>query len=145
NNNPNNFPLGEIIDYYKGTNKSIAVNEDDLEFFLDLDYNNSLTFSLLTILYEGGIDFDHKHHKDHIHPRKYFSDAKLKKQGISDVEKVNKFQERRDKIANLQLLTASRNEEKSGKLFKDWFEENYDSEVSKNNFKSFHFFPEEES
>lgn len=145
NNNPSNFPLEEIIDYYKGTNKSIAVNEDDLEFFLDLEYNNSLTFSLLTILYEGGIDFDHKHHKDHIHPRKYFSAAKLKKQGISDIEKVNKFQERRDKIANLQLLTATRNEEKSGKLFKDWFEKNYGSEVSKNNFKSFHFFPEEES
>jgi len=144
NENDGGFPLDEIIEYYKGTNKSIVVTEDDLEFFLDIEYNSSLAYSLLTILYDGGIDFDQRHHKDHIHPKKFFTDAKLKKQGISDVEEVNQYQERKDKIANLQLITATRNEEKGGKLFKEWFEENY-NKAQRNNFKDFHFIPEEES
>ena len=145
NDNPESFPIDEIINHYKGTNKSIVITEDDLEFFLNLEYKSSLTYSLLTILYEGGVDFDQKHHKDHIHPSKYFTDAKLKKQGISDIEEINKYQDRKDKIANLQLITATRNEEKGGKLFKKWFDSNYSSEAKKNNFKNFHFFPVDES
>jgi uncharacterized protein with ParB-like and HNH nuclease domain len=145
NENPDSFPVDKIIEHYKGTNKSIVVNEDDLEFFLDLEYKSSLAYSLLTILYEGGIDFDQRYHKDHIHPSKYFTDAKLKNQGISDIEKVKQYQDRKDRIANLQLIPATRNEEKGGKLFYKWFECNYSNKAKRNNFKDFHFFPEGES
>ena len=71
-NGNNEFPITEIIDKFKGTNKSIQFTEDDIdEYLLKLKYGKSETLSVLMLLYPS-LDFSNKFHEDHMYPRSKF-------------------------------------------------------------------------
>lgn len=136
------FPLQQIIDRFKGTNKSIVFSEDDIENLLNMEYRRPLTYSALTLLYPG-LNTSFRYHQDHIHPQSFFTEAKLRREGITDVEQQRVYQARFNKLPNLQLLQATQNTEKNGKKLKDWLQETHPNQHSQDVYKQQHLFPQE--
>ena len=96
----------------------LGFQDDDLEEFLDLRYGAKTTFSVLALLYPSA-DFSNHFHIDHIFPRARLTRAALRGIGIADSD-VEEFQDRKDRIANLQLLEGFINQEKSAEMPSRW-------------------------
>jgi hypothetical protein len=143
-NSSDGFPLQDVLEHYKGTNKSIAFTDDDVENLFTLEYGKPLTYSALVMLYTG-LNQNFRYHQDHLHPKTFFSDSKLRAQGIVDPGARKHYQERFNLLANLQLLEEQENMEKSGNMLDDWFMAHYPEEHERNVYMQQHFFPESTS
>jgi uncharacterized protein with ParB-like and HNH nuclease domain len=132
------FPLAQIADKFKGTEKSIVFTDDDIDSLVDYKYGNPLTYCILTLLYPG-LNNQFHYHVDHIHPRKYFTEARLKRLGIRSQEDRGKMLGWYNDLANLQLLQGTVNMEKNGKTL-DVFLEEMPTGVRKS-FQTSHYFP----
>lgn len=137
------FPLQQIIDRYSGTNKSLEFYEDDIENLLNVSYGSSFAFMLLSLFYP--LNHDYEFHQDHIHPKKHFTPKRLQALGIESDETREAFLERVNKLANLQLLQATPNTEKSGKMFKDWLAETQTGTSQLHQYKDLHLIPADAS
>ena len=135
--NTDAFPIDQIVERFKGTNKSLKFTEEDLESLLTYKYNEAYSFSVLSLLYPT-LDYRNQFHKDHIHPKSFFKKSELRKKGIPDWQH-ERFIENVDYIGNLQLMEGLPNEEKNNTDFKEWLENTYPNinerkEVMRNNY-----------
>ncbi|GAI30710.1 unnamed protein product, partial [marine sediment metagenome] len=80
------FPEDEIYESLRGTAKSMAFDEDQIDGLLDTRYGHSGTFTVLALLYPW-LKFDQHFHIDHIFPRSMFKPKILRKNGISKQER----------------------------------------------------------
>src|SRR3989344_753205 len=134
------FPFDEIINEFKGTNKSLIFTADDIENLTYSKYGQSHTFSILSLIYPT-FDLKNRFHQDHIYPRSFFRKTKLKEKNIPE-EKYDFYLENYDYICNLQLLEGLPNEEKSDKDFKEWLEKTYLNENERKEYMEKHFIPQ---
>ncbi|MCB0687501.1 MAG: DUF262 domain-containing protein [Saprospiraceae bacterium] len=132
------FPLQQIIEYYRGKRRSISFSDEDIYSILELKYGKAKTYCALSLLYPS-LNHSFKYHQDHIHPRSFFTRNKLRSLGIEDSEQQDVFLDRYDKIANLQLLQANENIEKKDKNFKDWLYERLPNASDQNSFLIQHY------
>lgn len=132
NNNTGEFPLTAIIEHYKGKSKSIAFTEDDIDNILEHEYAKPRTFAALSILYSS-LNFNFKYHQDHIHPKSFFKKRDLRKLGF-DEDLVEVFMSRFNKLSNIQLLESTQNIQKSDRPFKEWIEDNYSNQGSRESY-----------
>lgn len=140
-NGSNEFPLDEIFDRFKGTNKSIHFTNDDIdEFLLRLKYGKSDTLSTLMLLYPS-LDFSNKFHVDHMYPKSKFTKVFLREQGVPE-DALDWYIGTVNDISNLQLLAAQLNEEKLAINFNDWFNAQYQTESDKYQYRSLNYLPE---
>ena len=119
------FPVQQLDTAFAKIGKALRFEEEELDDLLDQTYGNTLTFSVLALLYPG-VDLANRFHEDHIFPRSRFTERRLLNAGVSEDE-VPKFRERRDRIANLQLLEGIINEEKSSKMPAEWLQSHFTS------------------
>ena len=142
-NEKKDFPLGSIIDEFKGKPKSIQFDNVDIdEYLLNLRYGEKETLYTLMLLYPS-LDFSNRFHIDHIYPKSNFKKDYLEKQGVTEDE-LDSYIDAVNNIGNLQLLPAQLNEEKSNTDFNVWFDELYEQENEKNNYKKTHMLPDME-
>lgn len=140
-NGAGDFPTDEIIDRFKGTNKSIQFTEEDVdEFLLNLRYGKSDTLSTLMLLYPS-LDFSNNFHMDHMYPKSKFTKAYLRKQGVPE-DKLDWYIETVNDISNLQLLPAQLNEEKLVTDFDKWFNAQNPTDNEKYQYRTVHYLPE---
>lgn len=132
----NGFPTDQIIENFKGTNKTLVFTEEDLDNLLSYQYGQSYTFSILSLLYPS-LDFRNIFHIDHIYPKSFFTNSKLRKLGVSE-ELLGEFKERVNRIANLQLLEAIPNIEKSDRPFNEWLDQTFSSNQEKESYLTKH-------
>lgn len=137
--NPSEFPLDKIINKFKGENKTLIFQKEDVDKMLELEYADPQTFLVLSILYPN-LDYRNRFHKDHIFPQKFFKRRELSKRSIPK-EDWGKFEYGQDKIGNLQLLEGNLNEEKSAQDFDKWIIQNYPSMDSRKEYKSKNYIP----
>ena len=103
--NDKRFPINEIIEKQKGTDKPLTFDDADIENILGYKYGNALTYSILALLYPS-LDFKNKFHQDHIHPKsKINSKKKLEKLGLPN-DDIEFYLNNYDTISNLQLLES---------------------------------------
>jgi hypothetical protein len=140
NNVADGFPFQTIMGAFKGTNKSLAITEDDIENMLYYRYGQGYTFSTLALLYPS-FDFRNKFHIDHIHPESHFTRAKLLKRGIQEND-IDFYLENANLLPNLQLLEGVPNQEKSDTDFSLWIDEKFQSADEKNEYMRKHDIPE---
>lgn len=141
NNGYEDFPLNQIIEHFKGTNKSIVFTDDDVEeYLLNLKYGSSETLSTLMLLYPS-LDFNNKFHVDHMYPKSKFTKKYLMQKGIT-ADKVQQYLDTVNNIENLQLLAAIPNIEKQNKDFDVWFSETHPTDESKRQYRNIHYIPE---
>ncbi len=137
------FPLQQIIDRYSGTNKSIDFYQEDIENLLGVGYGTSFAFMLLSLFYP--LNHDYEFHQDHIHPKKYFTLKRLESLGVPDTATRDAYMARFNKLANLQLLQATPNIEKSAKMLKDWLAETKPETAGQQQYRELHLFPADKS
>ncbi len=140
NTSSNSFPYNEIYNEYKGTNKSLLMSDDEIENILEYSYGESITFSILSLLYPS-FDFKNIFHIDHIYPKSFFKPKTLKKMGIPEVQHefyLNSY----NSIPNLQLLEDIPNIEKQDSLFEDWIQKNFKTNDEKAYYKKIHYIPD---
>ncbi|MBF0336742.1 MAG: DUF262 domain-containing protein [Nitrospirae bacterium] len=136
----NGFPLTEIIDKFKGTNKSLSFVDDDIELILDYRYDQTYTFSTLALLYPS-LDFRNNFHIDHIHPFSHFTRTKLRRRGIRDND-TELYIEHVNTLPNLQLLEGIPNQEKNDTAFADWFGGNNPTKDMQDSYRKRHYIPD---
>lgn len=140
-NGNNEFPIAQIIDKFKGTNKSIQFAEDDIdEYLLKLKYGKSETLSTLMLLYPS-LDFSNKFHEDHMYPKSKFRKSYLRKMGVPE-DKLDTYIDSVNDISNLQLLAAQLNEEKLNTDFDVWFNKEQVTDSDKIQYRTIHYLPE---
>ncbi len=132
NDNLGQFPLKEIIEHYKGSRKTISFTEDEIENLLAMQYGKAQTYCALSLLYPS-LNYNFKYHQDHIHPKSFFTKSKLKKMGISE-DQIDQYIENFNSLANLQLLQANQNIEKSDKYFDDWLKQTFGNVAEQESF-----------
>jgi uncharacterized protein with ParB-like and HNH nuclease domain len=140
-NGTNDFPTDQIMDKFKGTNKSIQFTDDDIdEYLLKLKYGKSETLSTLMLLYPS-LDFSNKFHEDHIYPKSKFTKSYLRKMNVAE-DKLDEYINSVNDISNLQLLAAQLNEEKLATDFAKWFNEQYLTESDKIQYRTINYVPD---
>lgn len=118
----NSFPLEELLEI-RETNKSLIINETDIESFLE-EKHGAYTFVLLAML-NPGIDLKYKYHQDHIFPKSIFdNERRLRAIGYNETE-ISFIKSNVDSIVNLQLLEEIPNKEKSNEYFHNWLSKRY--------------------
>jgi uncharacterized protein with ParB-like and HNH nuclease domain len=153
------FLLNQLFSVDLPSNRSLKISDDDIDEILDYS-KGAYTFMVLSLLYPslkfGQVTF----HQDHIHPESMFTNTQLTKNNIAK-EKWEEWQQKRDKLPNLQLMEGKENESKNKTPFKDWLygkdsggypnvvdpakfkKDNYISETISLDFKDFEMFYEE--
>ena len=143
NNGNNDFPFEEIVEKFKGTNKSISFTNDDIDdYLLNLRYGKPDTLSTLMLLYPS-LDYKNYFHVDHIYPKSKFTRGYLLEKGVPDAD-IDACIYEVNSISNLQLLGAVPNEEKSDTDFEEWFEDQNPTPNDKKQYRDLHMMPEME-
>jgi hypothetical protein len=138
--NHESFPLGEIVEEFRGKPKSLTFNDDEIQTLFDYRYGSAYTFSTLALLYPT-LDFRNKFHQDHIFPKSFFTRKRLAKKGIPE-SKIESYMSEFDYLANLQLLEGVPNIEKSNKDFKEWLDKMYSSPQARRDYMEKHYIPD---
>lgn len=120
------FPLDALETAFAKLGRGLRFADEQIEDLLDEEYGSRAAFSVLALLYPH-VDFNNRFHEDHIFPKSRFSRRKLIDAGVPE-NKIEAFRERVDRIANLQLLEGTPNQEKSAKLPADWLREHHPTE-----------------
>ena len=123
------FPFNELLNLKLPANKTLKINTEDIEEFMD--YKKGVnSFFILSLLYPN-IKFTQVHFdQDHIHPNTRFNDDKLRDEEIEE-EKWIHWQNIKDTIPNLQLMERRENSSKNATPFKDWLQ-GFDGKGKKN-------------
>lgn len=139
--NNNHFPENEIYEALRGTTKSMAFDEDQVDGLLDIQYGSSNTYTILALLYPW-LKFDQHFHIDHIYPRNMFKEKYLKESSIPENSWVE-YQSLRDGLSNLQLLQGKVNQSKSDQDFETWLHNvEADKPLALDAYKTQHMIPD---
>ena len=136
------FPLPALLKRF-ATLRPLEFYDEDIENLLNVKYGSAFAFMLLSLIYPP-LD-NYEFHQDHIHPKKHFTDKRLKKLGIEPAEKREQYLARCNSLANLQLLQATPNQEKSGNPVEQWLPEYKSTRAELVQYKDLHAFPADTS
>ncbi len=131
------FPTDEIEGQMARRGKPLVFEDEEVEELVELRYGDRRTFALLSLLFPF-VDFRNHFHVDHIFPRAHFAKPRLRKAGLSEDE-AERFQEMRDRLANLQLLDGAANVEKQQTLPAEWLRRMFPDPASRSSYSGNHF------
>lgn len=115
--------IKELYNIEIDNDNRFRVTESDIDELLEKEKSESSLFTL-SVLYEGKfhINNDDSYEQDHMHPRKPFiNNIEINFPNKTDRERNNLIK-LNNKVANLQLLTKTENENKSDMPLKDYIE-----------------------
>jgi len=130
----NEFLFEYFLDLNLPGGRSFKINEDDIEEILGHKIG-AYSFMVLSLLYPQLKFHQIVFHQDHIHPKSFFTSAKLKNLHISE-EKWNSWISMKDMLPNLQLLEGRENQSKNNTPFKKWLETQVKQSLDVNKFGS---------
>lgn len=120
------YPLPQIIQRYKATNKDLRFDEDYIDSLLDIQYGEGRCRALLHLLFPE-MNVAEVFHIDHLHPKSAFEKNNLKKiDFLQQDERMKEFYadpSHWNTIPNLHLLNDSQNLSKKDKPLKEWLED----------------------
>lgn len=135
--NPTKFPI-ELLLQNKFSGVNLEFSEDDIANLFDMHQKGAMTFMLLTLLYPNLKYGETEFHQDHLHPFAGFEGQarvrKLKDAGVSD-KTIEDWKNRRNCLANLQMLKGKENQSKNDTPLCEWLKDN-------NNKKDCQYLPE---
>ncbi len=115
------FPSAQLEAAMRARGKSLTFEEEEIE---DLVESKDRTFALLSLLYPFLDLHGHRFHIDHVFPKSRFSSRQLRRAGVAEKD-LPQFQDRADRLPNLQLLVGEANESKSAMLPRQWMSETF--------------------
>lgn len=119
------FPLEDIKEAFKGNpTKNLYLTSDYIDSLLHTDIDDPYCYSILSLLY-AHLDYNNKRfHKDHLHPKSYFTGLRKKDDMDEETYKFYKDKANYNSVVNLQLLNGYVNESKNATSLKEWVEKN---------------------
>lgn len=123
-NSKGGFPLEEIHQRMRGRGKVVGFSEDVIESLLEeTTYRSQKSFLLLSLLYyPGPVREGKEYQRDHIFPTSILSKDKLVEEYDLTPVQADRFEDNRDSIANLQLVTGDENAKKNDDEFEEWLQ-----------------------
>lgn len=122
-NGGNEFPFPRICDEMTRRGRSLTFDEEEIEGLADMN-GSRLAFALLSLIFPFVDLQNSQFHIDHIFPASRFTPNRLRSAGVPE-DKINDFIQRRNGLANFQLLQGIQNIEKSAKMPAEWLKEAY--------------------
>ena len=116
------FPT-RMIEKAMPSGRRLTFDKEEIQDLADATYDGR-AYSILFLLYNFVDVAMNRFHIDHVFPRALMTPAYLKKAGVNG-EKLPKYGERVNRLANLQLLEGSTNTSKGAKPPADWLREHY--------------------
>ena len=118
--NGSEFPVTGMRRVMTQRGKTLDFGREEIQDLADMQSNDRRIFPLLTMLFPdlGSLDGSDL---DHVFPRSRFAPTRLKDAGVED-EQVELFRDHCERVANLQLLDRSVNNEKRASLPADWLD-----------------------
>lgn len=113
------FPIGQIESVMSARGKTLSFTDEELDELAELPYGDKRTFALLSLIFPG-FDLSRHFHVDHIYPQAPFTKSQLRKAGIPEDQVVD-MADKANRLANLQLLEGSINNQKRQKMPHDWY------------------------
>lgn len=140
NANPGSFPLDKIAQRFRGGNRSLVFNSDEIDDLLYTKYGQGNLLVIMSILYPWA-DLKNHFHIDHMYPKSLFTKTKLKSFGVR-AEDMDEYIDDVNYIGNLQLLEGIPNIEKKDKPFDQWLSETYKNKAALASYKQRQFIPD---
>ncbi len=98
--------------------RNLRYTDEDIDLLFDLDIG-AYTFMILSLLYPNLKYNQNGFHQDHMHPHTSFNDKKIEGLNLS-IDKKLEWQEKRNKLPNLQLLEGRENSAKNDTSLEEW-------------------------
>ena len=120
NANTSEFPAAELRRVMAQRGKTLDFVEEEIEDLADMRLGDRRIFPMLTLLFphlesRDGSDIDH------VFPKSRFTPRRLIAASVSDAQ-IDSFRDHCDRLANLQLLDRTINNEKRATLPADWLD-----------------------
>lgn len=128
------FPDNLLIAGLKTHGKYSSLDDDFIDDILQINYGKRTAFLALSLIQDEFRTGSNIFHIDHIFPKSWFTTANLQNIGVS-ISQIPAYQEYSNNIANLQILSARENQEKSNQPIEEWIKSRDD------NFKENHCMP----
>ncbi len=117
------FPLAQIIEAFKGTNKDLRFDEEYLHSLLQVQYGDPVCRSVLALMFPE-VNDNQVFHIDHLHPKSAFSKERLAGRTflVQDAEQMEFYANPMhwNTIPNLHLLNSSQNTSKNDQPLDTW-------------------------
>jgi uncharacterized protein with ParB-like and HNH nuclease domain len=117
------FPLTQIINAYKGTNKDLRFDQEYISNLLQIQHGDSRCRSVLSLIFPE-VNENQILHIDHLHPKSAFTGENLKKleflQSSPDLMGFYRNPAHWNAIPNLHLLNSSQNCSKNDMDLQSW-------------------------
>lgn len=120
------FPAEHLEAEMRVRGKSLTFEDEELD---DLVESKDRTFALLSLLYPFLDLQNNQFHIDHVFPKSRFSVRHLRRAGVAE-DDIPEFQERADRLPNLQLLVGAENQSKSDRLPHEWIADALDAQAA---------------
>ena len=129
NSDGSQFPAAELRRVMAQRGKSLHFGEEEIEDLAEMGLGDRRIFPLLTMLfpYFGSRD---EADIDHVFPRSRFTPTRLRSANVEDAQ-IGKFRDYCERLANLQLLDRSVNNEKRATLPAEWLDVHCPSEEAR--------------
>ena len=115
-----NFPADELRNEMGRLGRGLSFGDEEIEDLADMKYGDRRIFPLLAMLFpdlgsRNGFDIDH------VFPKSCFTLTRLQAARLKD-DQISEFRDNCERLANLQLLDRSVNNEKRASLPADWLD-----------------------
>ena len=127
--NGNEFPATELRRIMAQRGKTLDFIQEEIEDLADMRLGDRRIFPLLAMLFPH-LDSRDGSDIDHVFPKSRFTPTRLKGAQVEE-EPFDQFRDRSDRLANLQLLDRSVNNEKRTALPSDWLNTHCSSEEAR--------------
>ena len=114
----NDFPLEDIVNRFRGTNRSLVFSSEDIQSIVKNKYGSGITLIIMSVIYPW-VDMRNNFHLDHLHPKSKFKKGILRNIGLGE-EEIEFYLESFNYIGNLQLLESIPNIEKNNIVLEEW-------------------------
>ena len=141
NGSNSGFPVTQVQEELTRQGRSLVFEDEEIEDLADMQYGNRLAFALLSLLFPFVKVYTEQFHIDHIFPVARFTRHNLRSNGVSG-DKIDDFIQRRNGLANLQLLHGVKNIEKSAKMPDEWLKEAHPDFKSRQQYRANHLLGE---
>ena len=135
-NTTGKFPDESLEREMRARGKSLTFTQEEVEELADMKYGSRDLFGLLTLLFPF-VDTRNQFHIDHVFPSAVFHARKLKHLGLSEDE-VERLQDSKDRLSNLQLLGGPDNQSKNDQMPAKWIAETYKKDEERKDYISRH-------
>jgi hypothetical protein len=113
------FPVESLEKALRTRGRTLQFTDEEIEDLADMPYGDRRTVPLLLQLFPFVDTSVNEFHVDHVFPRGAFHRGKLKGEGFPP-ELMDELQDKKERLANLQLLTGPLNQSKSDHLPDEW-------------------------